>query len=192
MSPHEMDDALTPDERALFAALPRERDPGRLLEERTVRALRERGLVHAPEKPRRAIRVHPGWLTGAVAAGLALFLGGLATGQYMATRSVGEAIVAVQQHDQRQAAQLVQQTGSAYVQALAKLSQASNTTAGAQGRQGREVASSMLRAAANEVVRMDPNDPVATGILAAFDRAGARERAAARPDTAGKQSVVWF
>jgi hypothetical protein len=192
MSPHEMDDELTVEERAQLAALPRERDPGRLLEERTVRALRERGLVHAPGKPRRVIRFHPGWLTGAVAAGLALFLGGLATGQYLATRNVGEVVAAVQAHDQRQAAQLVQQTGSAYIQALATLSQVSNTTAGAQGQQGREVASSMLRAAADEVVRMNPNDPVATGILAAFDRAGAQRRAAARPDTAAKQRVVWF
>jgi len=192
MNPLEMDDELTPDEAAMFAALPRERDPGRLLEERTVRALRERGLVHAPGKPRRVIRFHPGWLTGAVAAGIALFLGGLATGQYLATRNVGEMVAVVQQHDQKQAALLVQQTGSAYVQALAKLSQASNTAAGAQGRQGREVASSMLRAAADELVRMNPNDPVATGILAAFDRAGVQRRDAARPDTAGKQRVVWF
>jgi hypothetical protein len=192
MNPHEMDGELTADERAQLAALPRERDPGRLLEERTVRALRERGLVHAPGKPRRIIRFHPGWLTGAVAAGLALFLGGLATGQYLAARSVGNAVAVVREHDQRQAAQLVQQTGSAYVQALARLSQASNTTAGVQGQQGREVASAMLRAAADEVVRMSPNDPVATGILAAFDREGARQRAAARPDTAAKQSVVWF
>ena len=192
MSPHEMDDELTPDERALFAALPRERDPGRLLEERTVRALRDRGVVHAPGKPRRVIRFRPGWMTGAVAAGLALFLGGLTTGQYLATRNMGQVVAAVQAHDQRQAAQLVQQTGSAYIQALATLSQVSNTTAGAQGQQGREVASSMLRAAADEVVRMNPNDPVATGILAAFDRAGVQQQAATKPDTAGKQSVVWF
>jgi len=192
MNPLEMDDELTPDERALFAALPRERDSGHLLEERTVRALRERGVLHAPGKPRRVIRFHPGWLTGAIAAGLALFLGGLTTGQYLATRSMGEVVTAVQQQDQKQAALLVQQTGSAYVQALAKLSQVSNTASGAQGQQGREVASSMLRAAADEVVRMNPNDPVATGILAAFDRAGAQQRAAARPDTAAKQSVVWF
>jgi hypothetical protein len=192
MSPLEMDDELTPDERERFAALPRERDPGRLLEERTVRALRERGLVHAPAKPRRVIRFHPGWLTGAVAAGLALFLGGLTTGQYLASRQVDQVVAAVQAHDQKQAALLVQQTGSAYVQALAKLSQVSNTPAGAQGQQGREVASSMLRAAADELVRMSPNDPVATGILAAFDRAGAQRRAAAKPDTAGKQRVVWF
>ena len=192
MNPLEMDDELTPDERARFAALPRERDPGRLLEERTVRALRERGVLHAPVKPRRVIRFHPGWLTGAIAAGLALFLGGLTTGQYLATRNLGEVVSAVQQQDQKQAALLVQQTGSAYVQALAKLSQVSNTANGTQGEQGREVASSMLRAAADELVRMNPNDPVATGILAAFDRAGVQRRDAARPDTATKQRVVWF
>jgi hypothetical protein len=196
MNPLEMDDELTPDERARFAALPRERDPGRLLEERTVRALRERGVLHAPGKPRRVIRFHPrfhpGWLTGAIAAGLALFLGGLTTGQDLATRNLGEVVTAVQQQDQKQAALLVQQTGSAYVQALAKLSQVSNTANGTQGQQGREVASSMLRAAADELVRMNPNDPVATGILAAFDRAGVQRRDAARPDTATKQRVVWF
>jgi len=192
MSPHEMDDTeLTPEERELFAALPRERDPGRLLEERTVRALRERGLLEAPAtpsaaKPRRVIRFSPAWLAGAVAAGIALFVGGIATGQYLATRNL---VAVVQQHDQQQAAQLVQQTGSAYVQALAQLSQASNTMAGRQGQQGREVAQSMLRAAADEVVRMSPNDPVATGILAAFDRA--RQRSAPA-DTTGKQQVVWF
>jgi hypothetical protein len=190
MSPHEMEDELTPEERTLFAALPRERDPGRLLEERTVRALRERGLVQAAAgKPRRAIRVYAGWVSGAIAAGIALFLGGMAFGQHMATKTIATTI---EQHDQRQAAQLVQQTGSAYVQALARLSQASNTTSGVQGQQGREVAQAMLRAAADEVVRMSPNDPVATGILAAFDRAGAQRAAAAGPDTASKARVVWF
>ena len=191
MSPHEMDDdtELTPEERELFAALPRERDPGRLLEERTVRALRERGLLVAPAatsaaRPRRVIRFAPAWLAGAIAAGIALFVGGIATGQYLATRNV---VAVVQQHDQQQAAQLVQQTGTAYVQALARLSQASNT--GTQRQQGSEVATSMLRAAADEVVRINPNDPVATGILAAFDRAKQR---AAPADTTGKERVVWF
>lgn len=192
MSPHdEMDAELTPAERELFAALPREREPGRLLEERTVRALRERGLLHAAQAPaadaRRTLRFPAAWMSGAVAAGIALFLGGLATGQYLGQQHTSEVVSQVQARDAQTAALLVQQTGTAYVQALSKLT--SDTTGG--GRQGREVAQQMLRQAADEVVRMNPNDPVASGILAAFDRAGAN-RPAAQGDTASKQRVVWF
>ena len=190
MSLHDEMDELTPAERALFDALTREREPGRLLEERTVRALRERGLVRAPTAARRGLRFPAAWISGAVAAGIALFLGGLATGQYVASRNTTQIVTAMQQRDAQQAALMVQQTGSAYVQALSRLSQVSDTTrAGRQ--QGREVATSMLRAAADEVVRMNPNDPVASGILAAFDRANTQQARAQR-DTAGKQSVVWF
>ena len=192
MSLHdEMNDELTPAERAMFDALPREREPGRLLEERTVRALRERGLLTAPGASRRTFRFSAAWLSGAVAAGIALFLGGLATGQYVAQRNTTQVVAAIQQRDAQQAALMVQQTGSAYVQALTRLSQVADTSrAGRQ--QGREVASSMLRAAADEVIRLNPNDPVASGILAAFDRAKAQQQAGVRQDTTGKQSMVWF
>ena len=198
MNPHDEMDELTPEERAMFDALPREREPGRLLEERTVRALREQGLIRAGiaapaavEAPqRRAIRFPAAWISGAMAAGIALFLGGLATGQYVAQRNATDIVAQVQKHDAQQAALMVQQTGSAYVQALTRLQQVSDTsTAGRQ--QAREVASSMLRAAADEVVRLNPNDPVASGILAAFDRARVQPPGTQR-DTTGKQSVVWF
>lgn len=195
MSPHdEMDhDELTPHERALLAALPREREPSRLLEERTVRALREHGAIRseAAARPARAFRFHAGWLSGAVAAGIALFVGGLATGEYLGQRNANDLAIHLHRQDQEQAALVVQQTGSAYVGALSRLAQLSDTSRGAQGAQGREVASQVLRAAADEVVRMNPNDPVASGILAAFDRARTR-RAAVRGDTTAKQSVVWF
>ncbi|HEX9937637.1 MAG TPA: hypothetical protein VGB15_10965 [Longimicrobium sp.] len=187
MSPHEMDDELTPEERAGLAALPREREPGRLLEERTVRALRERGLLHAPAQQtdvRRRLRFPAAWISGAIAAGIALFLGGLATGQYLGARHTTQVVTAVQRQDAQTAALLVQQTGTAYVQALSRL--AADSTG-----QGREVAQQMLRQAAGEVVRMNPNDPVASGILAAFDRAGA-DRTPAPGDTASRQRVVWF
>jgi hypothetical protein len=191
MSQHdEMDGELTPAERAMFDALSREREPSRLLEERTVRALRERGLLQAPVPQRRALRFPAAWISGAMAAGIALFLGGLATGQYLSQRNTTQMVTAMQQRDAQQAALMVQQTGTAYVQALSRLSQVSDTTrAGRQ--QGREVATSMLRAAADEVVRLNPNDPVASGILAAFDRANTQQARAQR-DTTGNQSVVWF
>lgn len=192
MNPHDpMEDPLTPAERELFAALPREREPGRLLEERTVRALRERGLLKEAARPgdaRRRLRFPAAWVSGAIAAGIALFLGGLATGQYLGQQHTTEVVSQVQARDAQTAALLVQQTGTAYVQALSKLT--ADTTGGAN-RQGREVAQQMLRQAADEVVRMNPNDPVASGILAAFDRAGAN-RSAAQGDTASKERMVWF
>lgn len=191
MSPHEMDDELTPGEQAMFAALPREREPGRLLEERTVRALRERGVLQAPTaQARPRLRFPAAWISGAIAAGIALFVGGLATGQYLGARHAAEMVSLVQRQDAQNAALLVQQTGTAYVQALSRLSQVSDTTRGGAGRAGGEVAQQMLRQAASEVVRISPNDPVASGILAVFDRAGARP--AAQRDSAGRQSVVWF
>jgi hypothetical protein len=190
MNPHDTD-GLSEAELAAFAALPRERDPGRLLEERTVRALRESGVLRPAQPARgRLIRFPAAWMSGAIAAGLALFMGGLATGQYLAGRNTSELVRTVQQQDAQQAAQMVQQTGSAYVQALARLSQVSDTTRAGQT-QGREVASQLLRAAANEVVRLNPNDPVASGILAAFDRDNTRQARAQR-DTAASQRVVWF
>src|SRR5215218_235212 len=117
MSPHdEMDNELTPAERELFAALPREREPGRLLEERTVRALRERGLLQATQAPahdaRRRLRFPAAWVSGAIAAGIALFLGGLATGQYLGARHTTQVLSQVQQRDAQTAALMVQQTGT--------------------------------------------------------------------------------
>jgi hypothetical protein len=188
MNPHDPVDELTPAEQAAFAALPREREPGRLLEERTVRSLRESGVLRGSAAGPRRVRF-PAWMSGAIAAGIALFLGGLATGQYLAARNTRQVLGELQRHDAQQAALLVQQTGTAYVQALTRLSQVSDTTRGRA--QGREVASQLLRAAADEVVRMNPNDAVASGILAAFDRADTRN-SSVRPDTSARQRVVWF
>ena len=190
MSPHDEMDELTPDERARFAALPREREPGRLLEERTIRALRAQGVLREAAPPARRIRFPAAWISGAMAAGIALFLGGLATGQYLGGRQADRMLTQIQQRDAQQAALMVQQTGSAYLQALSRFSQVADTSRGGQSAQGREVASRMLRAAANEVVKLNPNDPVASGILAAFDRAAPPQGAAPR-DSAARQSVVW-
>ncbi|MDB4951863.1 MAG: hypothetical protein JWM27_4512, partial [Gemmatimonadetes bacterium] len=112
-------DALTPAEHEAFAALPRERAPGRLLEERTVRALRERGLVQPAHRHGAAPR-RP-WLAAAVAAGIALFACGLATGQWMTGRQAAAEIADLRRQDEARAATLVRQTGAAYVAALSAL-----------------------------------------------------------------------
>ena len=66
----------------LLDELPVEVQPSTLLEERTVRELRRRGLL------RRQRRIPAAWLTGSAAAALALFASGVAVGQWLGTRSV--------------------------------------------------------------------------------------------------------
>lgn len=187
MNEHD-ENELTPELRNQLSALPRERDPGRLLQERTVRALRERGLIEAPAAGGRIRRIPRAWLGGAVAAGIALFASGLATGQWMGARATARVVEAAHTADTRQAALAVQQTGSAYVQAMSRFAELSDSASAGQTAQGREVAARMLRAAADELVRIAPDDPLASAVLSAFARADS-----ARTVRAGeKQGVVWF
>ncbi|HEU4454066.1 MAG TPA: hypothetical protein VFR81_13445 [Longimicrobium sp.] len=198
MSLHdEMDGELTPEERTLFAALPREREPSRLLEERTVRALRENGTIQAPARVGGGagrIRFPASWIAGAAAAAVALFMLGLNAGRTLGARETMATMTAVvEAKSTQQAAVAVQQTGSAYVSALSRFATLADSAGSnaAQTQQGREVAVQMLRAAAGELVRISPDDPLAAGILAALDRAKT-QRTPAPGDTAGKERTVWF
>jgi hypothetical protein len=182
------EDELTPAIREALAALPREREPGRMLEERTVRALRGQGLLEAPQRGAARVRFPAAWIVGAAAACLALFTSGIAVGQWMGERRV--ITVLSQAPNAQQAALQVQQTGSAYVASLAQLQQVSDSASPAQKELARQVAVQALRAAANELVRMAPDDPVASGILSGFDQA---ETARTRPDSASrKPEVIWY
>jgi len=158
------DDPLPPSLERQLAALPRERQPSRLLEERTVRALREEGHLAPPGRPRRA------WLIPAVAAGLLLFLGGIATGQWLATRQTAHALTALQRESALHAAAAVQQAGSAYTRSIAALNQVRDSANPEYLRQGREVALTAFYAAAAEIIRLSPDDPVAARILQVMDR----------------------
>src|SRR5687768_2084211 len=74
------DNELTRDEIAELSTLPREMQPSDLLEERVVRALRNDG--HFGSAPR--IRQSRGFgIALRIAAAIALFAGGVATGRYL-------------------------------------------------------------------------------------------------------------
>ncbi len=79
------DNELTHDEIAALSALPREMQPSDLLEERVVHALRSQGQLGAiaRSKPRKGIS-----LAFKIAAGIALFAGGVATGRYLIAADV--------------------------------------------------------------------------------------------------------
>lgn len=165
----------------LLNELPLEGAPSALLEERTVRELRSRGLL------RRRRWLSTPWLTGAVAASIALFASGIVVGQWLGTRSV--ATIA---NNSASVAAQVQRTGSAYVQALeALVNSANQLPPQQQSAQAREVALTALHAAANEVVRLAPNDPVATRILLGIEQARRQAQPREQRDTSARQ-IVWF
>lgn len=151
-----MNDELSPNERDAFASLPRERATPRALEERVVDALRREGLVREPRGART-----PWWswrLVPAMAAGLALFAGGVFVGVRLAPGVSG----AVAKGDP---ATRIEQSGASYLGALSALERDADTTRSTGRDHAREVASRTLRQAAQQVARLDPNDPMATRIL---------------------------
>ena len=170
-------------EEEAFAALSRERTPSRFLEERTVRALKERGLIRSSP-----LRLSSPWMAAtAVAASIALFAGGVALGQWIGARQTVNAVVALYPDGPERAAARVQQTGSAHTAALAALVAAADSAGAGDVLQAREVAVAALWAAAAEVIRLAPDDPLAARILQAFER-----QAETRSSAEGERNVVWF
>jgi hypothetical protein len=183
---------LTPAERRQLDALPRERLPGRLLEERTVRALKDRGVIRSLPALGRVPTAR--WLAAAIAAALALFTSGIAVGQWTAARVATDAIAqtgeADAEADATESALHVQRAGSAYVAALTRLVDAADAADERVVAQAREVALAALWAAAGEVVRLAPDDPVAGQILRGFEQARQEEQTGG--DRPPVRQVIWF
>jgi hypothetical protein len=180
-------EGLTPGERDALDALPREGMPSRFLEERTVQALRERGLIRSGST--RVGRRRPWMVAAAVAASVALFASGLAVGQWVGSRQTADALATVYPDQADRAAALVQTTGSAYTAALGRLVEVTAAADTQEVQRAREVALAALWAAASEVVRLAPEDPLAVEILQGFERA----RSEGSPgDSAAARNFVWF
>ena len=181
-------DQLSPEEREALDGLPREREPSRVLEQRTLNALRSEGLL----RPVRGINPHGpfGWAAAGLAAALALFASGVVVGQWMGTRSTVQAIVAVEESNARQVAALVQQTGSQYAAALAALSQVPASASDSNWvAQGREVALTALYTVADQMVQVAPDDPLVARILQALE---GQQRSSEEGSATPVRQVVWF
>jgi hypothetical protein len=221
---------LTPEEKMAFQRLSREAEPSRILEERIVKSLREEGILGSGlegaeaeagdvlaggGKPGRwvgRVRRAPGgpwlrpWMAGAaVAASLVLFASGVFLGQWLGTRSTAQAFLAVREQDAGQLAMTIQEAGSAYVSALAALSElrAGDLRArevgqpGTEGsplfsaagmQQGKEVALGALYGAAYELARMSPEDADVLRVLQILEDRKAREEGYGD----APRNVVWF
>jgi hypothetical protein len=180
------DHDLTEQERAELASLPRERDTGQLLEERTVQALRHQQLLGTRFRPRwyrRTLLVAAG-----VAAAVAFFVSGLAVGQWLGTRTVTDSMAAANHQTAMQAAAAVQRAGSAYVLALTALAQVADTTDDRAVDQGREVALASLYAAVRELVLLAPDDPMAVTLRQELERL----QQGGTADVTQVTNLVWF
>jgi hypothetical protein len=197
MTDHDTTQELTPEERAAFAALPRERIPAAALEERTVGTLRAEGLLRAPEAatrpaprtaPRGVLRRARAWRVAAAAAGVALFATGVAVGQWRAGRAAADAFSAALQDtaDPARAATEVQEAGSEYVRAVANLAALAGG-GGGDVASGTEAARVALHAAALELARLSPDDPTLRLVLAVLE-----ERAGAATDSVAARKTIWF
>lgn len=175
---------LTPEERTRFADLPREREASGLLEARTVRALRARGLLRAGAWQRR-----PWMAVAGIAAAAVMFLSGLAVGQWLGTRTVARSMASAQAASAMDRAIAVQRTGSAYVDALEALAQIADTSANGAVAQGREAALTALYAAVHELVLLAPDDPVSVTLRDVLER---QRQPPSETEHAQIRSVVWF
>jgi hypothetical protein len=189
---HDRDDELlTAEEQEAFAALPREAMPSRLLEERVIAALRSRGYLGFRAPSRHGWRWLP--IGAAAAASIALFASGLAVSQWLGARHTATAMLELQRRDAQNAAAAVERTGSAYLSALGALAQASSSADPNEVARARATAQSVLHQAADEMVRLAPDDPVSAQILKGMDVAHRDQvpaaAAAARRDN---KHLVWF
>jgi len=192
MNDRHLPDDLTPEERAAFASLPRQRIPPAALEERVVGALRAEGLLSGgATRSIGAPGVRRSWVAAAVAAGLALFASGVAVGQWSASDRMADAVSAALDRggDPEQAATQVQEAGSEYVRAVAHLAELAGRADDGEVASGAEAARVALHAAALELARVRPDDPTLRLVLAVLE-----ERAHAAADTTAgpPRKTIWF
>lgn len=192
MNPRE---TWTEEEREALAALGHEVEPAVRLEERTVDRLRREGLVGRRRRawwsrllPDRRPALHLGWASAAAAFALATFFAGMTVGQQRALSTTAEALASFHESAVSAASARVQETGSAYVTALAALGRLAASAPPQEVAAGREAAFAALYAAAAELARLDPDDPVAARLLQSLERADTAEPAA---DQETRQ-IVWF
>lgn len=177
---------------AALAALPRELPPPAELEHRVVDDLRRHGLLGPPERGRRVRRsgALPRWAGAAMAAAaVALVMSGFAAGHHMGSAQTAAALL---QSQKQNAETAVRQAGAAYVAALAALAERRGVGEGPAAAAVEAQARIAFLAAADQMVRLFPDDPLAAGILRASER-GREFGGVVQPgDSTLARRVVWF
>ena len=182
------------DEKHVLSEL-REAAPPSSLEDLTVARLHREGLLRTAESHEptflAALRAFFTMPRLAVAGGglafvAAVFLAGVVVGQRSAVQATADALASYHEDTLTAASARVQRTGSAYVAALSALGRLAVDAEPVELEPGREVALAALYSAAEELVRLDPNDPVAARIIQGLEQQDGEAR------TETKREVLWF
>jgi hypothetical protein len=175
----------TPAEREALEALPPERPPDPLLEERVVQELISRGLL-TPRERRSDVAA---WrLAAAAALAAVLLLAGFLVGRWTTDRPAPIADPPAVPAERLALAASLQRAGSAYVAALDELASSQEAPDSEAMRQGREVALTTLYGAAGEVSRLVPKEQMAGQLLRALDVPAQDGSSSASPP----ERLVWF
>ena len=173
--------------RRALEALPREREPAPELEDRTVRALKGRGLL-APRWGDR--KPGPLWMSWAgVAAALVIFAAGTALGHRLGSTSAVVVLTPSPDGDARETAAYVQRTGSVHAAAIRDLAAAVQSAEPQDVELARDVSLAALRASLEALMRLDPNDPTPALLLAQVQPI---EASSTIRGPAEQPWVVWF
>lgn len=155
-------DEWSPEERARLDALPRERMPPTSLKGRISDELVRRGRLRRRSRYGRHHPAMPGMVRAAVAT--VLFLMGAVVGR-VTTPAERAAAFAPATGPALAPAERVQRAGSQYVELVAGLAASVDSLAPGTASQGREVALSTIRGAAEYIARMPGHDPRTERIL---------------------------
>lgn len=178
---------LTSEERRALDALPRNRKPRRELENRTVHALEERGLLGGA--PRRGFILTPAGAAWAVAAVALLVVVSFAAGQRTGIRRQVISMHKPPEGNGIELATFVQRAGSTYVAALEELNRTASRQVSPEIEQGREAAVATLYAASDQIVRLVPEEPVVRSILTTLEET---DRIRVEADAPEGARVLWF
>jgi len=182
---------LTPSEKKELEMLPRDRIPSAALEDRVVGVLRTRGILRPPR--RRVIELAAWRIAVAAAACLILLTGGFAIGRYVGARGVANGSPIENEISDISVAASLQQTGTAYLKALRRLSELPDTAGEEHAAQGREVALTTLCTAAERIIRLVPQGELAGRLSAVLNRDLAVCATSGRVDIlAGGDRIIGF
>jgi hypothetical protein len=182
---------LTAQEKKALKELKRDRVPSDLLEERVISALHGRGFL---TQPRRRVIESTAWrYMAAAAACLALIVAGFILGRWTGSRQSLDIDNGIQVSDGFSVAASVQQTGTAYFQALQQLAHVPSDADNDQEKQGREVALTTLCTAADQVARLVPKDVLSGQLLASLDNyTYSREGGISSDVTINRNQIIEF